>query len=98
MLIIRARKLPDIIQSKTGRFIKPGATWNNLGVGDEIEVLFKPGVRFKIVKRVDANEVRADNGSTTYNWPTNMDGELANVLNQDVEKAKVKIVVKKEEV
>ncbi len=92
--------LPEIltvIQSKTGRFIKPGSNFNNLAQGDENEVLFKPGTKFTVTKRVDAHLV-SEQGSDRKVWPVGMDSELKNALDQDGEKAQVKIIVKKQEI
>jgi hypothetical protein len=86
--------LPEVLQvmqSKSGRFIKPGSNFNTISE-DENEVLFKPGTRFKVTKRVAANI----NGNQKT-WPQDMDPELKKALDQDREKHQVKIVLKKEE-
>jgi len=82
-----------VLQSKTGRFIKPISRFNNFSSGDENEVLFKPGVRFRITRRFDAL-----NGSVgPESFPKEMDSDLKSALEQDVKKKHIKIVLKKVE-
>ncbi len=82
-----------VLQSKTGRFIKPISRFNNFFSGDENEVLFKPGVRFRITRRFDA----ANGSAGPANFPKEMDAELKGALEQDVKKNHIKIVLKKVE-
>ncbi len=84
---------PDVlvvIKSKTGRFIKPVSTFNTASDQDENEVLFKPGVSFKVVNRIERN---ADNA-----WPAIGDSELKEAFEQDSLKNDMKMIIKKEEV
>ncbi len=80
----------NVIQSKTGRFIKPGSYYSNSLAEDENEVLFKPGTQFKVVKRYEIDQ----HGQ----FPVDMDPELLKALNKDIEKATIKMILKKEEV
>lgn len=81
----------EIIVSKSGRFIKPLSK-----AADEDEVLFKPGTRFKVTKRFEAE---LDPNDDTYRkWPKTLDSAVQSVLNQDPVGNRIKIVVVKEEV
>jgi hypothetical protein len=81
----------SIIRSKTGRFAKPLSQYNARH-SDENEVIFRPGTRFRIVKRFDAT---LNHGG--YQFSPDMDAELQSVLNADHEKATIKHVLYLEE-
>jgi hypothetical protein len=85
-----------ILQSKTGRFIKPLSNSNSMShlSKDENEVLFKPGTRFRIIARYDAKQ----DPTGGFYFPRDMDPKVRTVLSGDALKAQMRIILVKEEV
>lgn len=82
----------EIIKSKTGREISDASLFTKKGIKGEREVLFKPGSRFRVTKRLDKN-IR------TGTWAGDR-GEVAQYLKSPTEpkKDQIQIIVFKEEV
>lgn len=78
----------EIIYSKNGKFIKPISL-----LSDEDEVLFKPGTRFRVTKRYNADQTKTG----AERW-SGLDPDIENDLKKDPYWKSVFMLVVKEEV